>query len=136
MSKKKRPTTPKSVPAKLAAAPVPGELLADVRTLVEQARDGTARAVNSALVLLYRSIGHRIRRDILQDKRADYGKQILGTLSHELAAQCGRGFTCGNLTRMVGLTEVFPYQEIVGALSRHLGWSHFFARVAKVPDTV
>jgi hypothetical protein len=42
-----------------------------------------------------------------------------------LAGQYGQGFTYDNLTRMVKLAELFPEREIVGALSRELGWSHF-----------
>jgi hypothetical protein len=43
-----------------------------------------ARQVNSALVVLYWRIGQRIREDILKEKRAEYGEQILPTLSAEL----------------------------------------------------
>jgi hypothetical protein len=42
-----------------------------------------------------------------------------------VAAQYGEGFTYDNLTRKVKLAELFPDREIVGALSRELGWSHF-----------
>ena len=50
---KKRPTSRKLVASKSAAPVVPADLLTDLRALIEQARDATARAVNSALVLLY-----------------------------------------------------------------------------------
>lgn len=53
MGKKKKPAVGKLMPARPAAPVVPADLLADVRTLIDQARDATARAVNSALVLLY-----------------------------------------------------------------------------------
>ena len=52
MSKKKAPAR-KVVPVMAAGSAVPADLLADVRSLIEQARDAVARAVNSALVLLY-----------------------------------------------------------------------------------
>ena len=120
-----KPSPRKLGPAKSSAPVVPADLLTDLRALIEQARDATAHAVNSALVLLYWSIGDRVRRDILRDKRANYGKQILGTLAQELSTHYGRGYTYDNLTRMVMLAEVFPEGEIVGALSRQLGWSHF-----------
>ncbi len=84
-----------------------------------------SRAVNSALVLLYWSVGDRIHRDVLKGKRADYGKQIVGALSRQLAAEYGRGFSDDSLFRMVQLVEVFPDREIVGTLSRQLGWSRF-----------
>jgi predicted nuclease of restriction endonuclease-like (RecB) superfamily len=115
----------KLVPAKAAAAAVPADLLTDVRALIEQARDATARAVNSALVLLYWSIGDRIRRDLLKEKRADYGEQIVPTLSAQLAPEYGQGFSKRNLFRMIQLAEMFPERQIVSALSAQLGWSHF-----------
>jgi len=122
--RRKRPTHT-LVPAKAAIPAIPSALLRDVRGLIEQARDATARAVNSALVLLYWSVGARIHRDILKEKRAEYGKQILGALSQELTADYGRGYTVDNLTRMVKLAELFTDGRIVGTLSQQLGWSHF-----------
>jgi len=115
----------KSAMAKPAKPLAPVDLLSEVRTLIDQARDATARAVNSALVLLYWSIGDRIHREILKQKRAEYGKEILGTLSQELSRLYGKGYTYDNLTRMLKLAEVFSDREIVGTLSRQLGWSHF-----------
>jgi len=46
-----------------------------------QARASVASAVNTHLTLFYWQIGRRIREDILQGKRAGYGKEILQTLS-------------------------------------------------------
>jgi predicted nuclease of restriction endonuclease-like (RecB) superfamily len=87
----KRPTHT-LVPAKATIPAIPSNLLRDVRGLIEQARDVTARAVNSALVVLYWSVGDRIRRDILKEKWADYGKQIVGALSQQLTAEYGKGY--------------------------------------------
>jgi uncharacterized protein DUF1016 len=58
-------------------------LLADVRALVEAAREQTARAVNSALVGLNWHIGTRIRQDILKEKRAEYGAQIVSAVRRQ-----------------------------------------------------
>jgi predicted nuclease of restriction endonuclease-like (RecB) superfamily len=121
MSKKKG----NIVPARMAATAIPTDLVADVRSLIEQAREFTARAVNSALVLLYWHIGDRIRREVLQGSRAEYGKEILSTLSKELVADFGNGYSVPNLSRMMRMAEAFPSREIVGALSQQLGWSHF-----------
>jgi predicted nuclease of restriction endonuclease-like (RecB) superfamily len=125
VSKKKKPSPAALVPATPAAVAVPTDLLADVRTLIDQARDATARAVNSALVLLYWGIGDRIRRDILKEKRAEYGEQILPTLSAKLVPEYGQGYSERNLARMIKFAEVFPDREIVSTLSKQLGWSHF-----------
>jgi predicted nuclease of restriction endonuclease-like (RecB) superfamily len=102
-------------------------LLQDLRTLIADTRQNVAQAVNSALVMLYWKVGQRIRRDILKDKRANYGEEIVPTLSTQLADEFGAGFGEKNLRRMVQFAEVFPDEKIVVTLSRQLGWSHFIA---------
>src|SRR5207302_2260912 len=103
----------------------PGALLDDIRELIRQAREATAQAVNSALVLLYWQVGQRIHRDILKEERASYGEEILPTLSAKLVADFGNGFSARNLARMVRFAEVFPDRQVVVTLSRQLGLSHF-----------
>lgn len=122
---KKKPTPRKVARAAPTVAAVPSNLLGDVRGLIEQARESTARAVNSALVLLYWSVGTRIRTEVLSDQRAEYGKEILSTLSKQLVADFGNGYSVPNLSRMMRLAEVFPDAEIVSTPSAKLGWSHF-----------
>jgi predicted nuclease of restriction endonuclease-like (RecB) superfamily len=112
-----------------AAPPVPAtqanRLLGEVRALIEAAREQTARAVNSALVGLYWHIGKRVREDVLQEQRADYGERIVQALSAQLTAEYGRGYSKPNLSRMMGLAEAFPDPEIISTLSKQLSWSHF-----------
>jgi len=102
-----------------------GRLLDDVRRLIDEARRQVAQAVNAGLVVLYWRIGQRIRKDILHEKRGEYGEQIVPTLSAQLTAEYGRGFDRTNLSRMVKLAEHFPDGAIVATLSQQLGWSHF-----------
>ena len=59
-------------------------LSADVRSMIEATRDGVARTVNVGMTLLYWRIGKRIQSEVLKNERADYGKEILATLSQEL----------------------------------------------------
>ncbi|MSU49716.1 MAG: DUF1016 domain-containing protein [Opitutus sp.] len=103
----------------------PPALLTEVRELILSTRQTVARGVNAALVVLYWKIGERIHRDILQEKRASYGEEILPTLSAKLVPEFGEGFGVRNLARMVGLAEAFPDARIVATLSQQLGWSHF-----------
>ena len=112
-----------------------GNLLGDLRELIAHARGTVAQAVNSALVQLYWHIGQRIRRDILQDERAEYGKQILGTLSQALVAEFGSGYDRTNLSRMVKFAEYFAERQIVATLSQQLSWSHFTA-ILPVKDSL
>jgi predicted nuclease of restriction endonuclease-like (RecB) superfamily len=105
-------------------------LLADVRELIVQSREGVARAVDAGLTTLYWHVGQRIRQDILKEKRAEYGEQIVSALSAQLEQEFGRGFGTRNLFRMVRFAEVFPDPKIVSALRTQLGWTHFRAIIA------
>jgi len=69
--------------------PLPGNLVGDIRSLIETARHNVAVTVNAGLTLLYWQIGNRIRQDILKEKRAEYGKEIVATLSIQLAKEFG-----------------------------------------------
>jgi predicted nuclease of restriction endonuclease-like (RecB) superfamily len=100
-------------------------LLTDVRQLIRTARASVARAVDAGLVALTWQVGHRIRQDILKNRRAEYGERILQTLSAKLTDEFGRGYSPRNLANMVRFAEVFPDPNILQALSAKLGWSHF-----------
>ena len=114
---------PRTLAPKPAAPAAP--LLADLRDLILTAREAVARTVNAGLTLLYWEIGTRIRRDILQEKRAEYGEKIVHALSAKLEAEFGRGFGERNLARMVKFAEAFPDPNILTALRTKLGWTHF-----------
>ena len=77
------------------------QLLSDLRTLIADARQDVARRVNSALVMLYWKVGQRIRKDILKEKRAGYGQEILATLSRQLVQEFGSGFGRANLFNLL-----------------------------------
>ncbi|MBM4297912.1 MAG: DUF1016 domain-containing protein [Deltaproteobacteria bacterium] len=109
-------------------------LLGDLRRLIAEARQDVARQVNSALTLLYWRVGQRIRRDILKEKRAEYGEEIVATLSQQLTEEYGTGWSRYNLARMIQFAEHFPDQKIVVTLSQQLGWSHFKEIIPLVDD--
>ncbi len=101
------------------------DLAADVRSMIAQTRDGVARTVNAGMTLLYWRVGKRIHNEILGEDRAEYGKEIVSTLSRQLTSEFGRGYNYSALTRMVRFADAFPEGEIVATLSQQLGWSHF-----------
>lgn len=104
---------------------LPAELLADIRSLVEDARRQAAAVVNTGLTLTYWRIGQRIHAEVLSGGRAAYGEQIVSTLSRQLSADYGRSFGVKNLRHMMRFAETFPDENIVYALGRQLSWSHF-----------
>ena len=77
------------------------------------------------MVLLYWDIGERVRKEILNDSRAAYGKQVVSILSDQLVMQYGTGFTRTNIFNMIRFAEVFPDRSIVHSLSGQLSWTHF-----------
>ncbi len=131
MSRTKKSTlnTPPARPKAAAAVPAPipdtDRLLGDIRALIEAAREQTARVVDATIVTLHWSVGRRIRQDILQEKRAAYGEQIVQTLSAQLTVEYGRGYSEKSLRHMIRFAEVFPDEAIVSALRRQLSWTHF-----------
>lgn len=104
-------------------------LLAELRGLIDAARQHVAQTANATLTMLYWRIGQRIRREVLNDQRAEYGQEILPTLSAKLVRDYGTGFGAKNLARMIQFHEIFPDEEIVVSLSRQLSWTHFIALI-------
>jgi predicted nuclease of restriction endonuclease-like (RecB) superfamily len=99
-------------------------LLADLRKMIQAARNKTAQTVNAGLVCLYWSIGERIYRHILHKRRAQYGEQIVSALGRQLSLEYGPGFTEKTLRHMIRFAEIYPDAKIVSALSRELAWTH------------
>lgn len=104
-------------------------LLSDIVSLVEKTKQNVISYANSSVTLLFWHIGNKILTQTLQNKRADYGKQIVVTLSRELVERFGRNFEDKNLRRMIQFAEKFTDLEIVVTLSRQLSWSHFLALI-------
>ena len=100
-------------------------LFTEISTLIEQARATVVAQANYALTLLFWKIGKRVNEAILQNQRADYGKQIVVTLARQLQEKFGRTFELRNLRRMMQFSEQFHDIEIVSTLSTQLSWSHF-----------
>lgn len=107
------------------SAIIPQKLLADIRQLIDETHQTVASTVNATLTMLYWHIGHRIRKEVLQEERAEYGQLIVVTVSRQLVKDYGNGFSEKNLRRMVQFAEVFHQEQIVVTLSRQLSWSHF-----------
>ena len=122
------PETPRVTKTKTAATisqTSDQPLLTDIRQMIVQTREGVARAIDSGLTMLYWNVGLRIRQDVLKDKRADYGDEIVSALGRQLVNEFGRGFSTKSLRHMIRFAEAFPDAEIVSALRRQLTWTHF-----------
>lgn len=114
----------KSIPAVIKTD---DKILSELRLLIESARGQAAAYANAELTMLYWNIGKRIHTEILKEKRAGYGQEIVQTVSTQLEHEYGNGFAEKNLRRMVQFAECFTDEKIVVTLSRQLSWSHFVA---------
>ncbi|MDB4958293.1 MAG: hypothetical protein JWO36_5862, partial [Myxococcales bacterium] len=100
-------------------------LVRNLGAMIDAARKHVSVTANAVLTALYWQIGHRVRTDVPEGRRAEYGAQIVAAVSRQLEAQYGRGFNEKSLRRMVQFASAFSDAKIVATLSRHLGWSHF-----------
>lgn len=100
-------------------------LLNDLRSLIAQSRQQIASVINAEITRLYWAIGKRINEDILNQGRAEYGKQTIRRLSEQLIAEFGRGFSVANLTNAVELARLYTDSQIIQTLSEQFSWSHF-----------
>jgi predicted nuclease of restriction endonuclease-like (RecB) superfamily len=105
-------------------------LIAELRELIEGARQRAAVAVNSELVWLYWQIGHRLQTAVLADDRAGYGDALVDRVSVSLTADFGRGFTRRNVYNMLRFAQVFRDVETVHALRAQLSWTHLRELIA------
>ena len=100
-------------------------LIEELRQLISEARGRVASTINAELTMLYWNVGSRLRTEVLNNERAEYGEQIVASVSAQLTADYGNGFGKRNLFRMIKFAELFPESEIVTTLSAQLSWSHF-----------
>ena len=61
-----------------------GNLMSDLRQIIDEARIHVASIANYELTMMYWHIGERINCVVLGNERADYGKQIVATVSRQL----------------------------------------------------
>lgn len=105
---------------------VPAELINDLRQIIDSARSRVAATANYELTAMYWHIGDRINRDVLNNARAEYGKQIVATVARQLQEEYGtKGFEERTIRRMMQFALQFPDFQIVSTLLSKLSWSHF-----------
>lgn len=101
-------------------------LMQDLRQIVDQARIHVAATANYELTMMYWHIGERINLEVLDNQRAEYGKQIVATVARQLQDEYGKkGFDEKSIRRMMQFANLFPDEQIVAPLARQLSWSHF-----------
>ena len=100
-------------------------LILELGELIEDAQRQVAVTANAALTTLYWQVGRRVRTEVLEGRRAEYGAKLVATLGRQLQCHYGRSFGEKSLHHMIRFAEAFPDAEIVSALRTQLSWSHF-----------
>ena len=90
-------------------------LLQDACIIIDQAQAVAYRQVNETIIKRNWLLGMRIQHEVLKDKRAEYGEQVVKTLAIELIEKYGKGFSRNNLYRFVAFFKSFP--DFFSALS-------------------
>jgi predicted nuclease of restriction endonuclease-like (RecB) superfamily len=108
-------------------------LVRDLEQMIVTARRQVAGAANAALSTLYWQIGTRVLTEVLDKRRAAYGRRIVSTVGRQLETRHGRSFDEKSLRHMLRFAQAFPDAEILSALRRQLSWSHF-KHLIYIPD--
>jgi len=96
----------------------------EIKSLIEQSKNQLAVAVNATITTLYWNIGKKINDEILKEQRAEYGKQIVATLSKQLSGEYGNGWSEKQLRHCLRFAETIQDEQIVSAVRTQLSWTH------------
>jgi predicted nuclease of restriction endonuclease-like (RecB) superfamily len=101
------------------------DIVLEISALMEESKQQVVRTANSTLTLLFWQVGKRINEEVLKNERAQYGKQIVATVSAQIELRYGRNFNEKNVRRMMKFASEFSDFEILPPLAAKLSWSHF-----------
>lgn len=109
---------------KLVVLPESQQLYADVCHIIDETRTRVAVYVNAEVCMTNWRIGTRIKEDVLYNKRAEYGKQVVKTLAAKLTERYGKGWSEKTLRHCLRAAETFSETDIVYAVQRQFSWTH------------
>ena len=91
-------------------------LFQDACQIIELAQESAYRQVNETLIKRNWLLGMRIQHEVLKDKRAEYGEQVVKKLAQSLVERFGKGFQVANLYHFIAFYNYHP--DIFYAVSR------------------
>lgn len=109
------------------------ELTDRISVLIQSAKNRVNQAINHTMVHLYWQIGKMIKEEVIKNEKAEYGEQVIQTLSNNLSVRYGKGYGYRTLYRMLRFYEYFPDEAILTTLLSKLGWSHIL-EILKLKD--
>ena len=101
------------------------DIYQEIHDLLHKARQNIISNVNYTMTKTYFLIGKRIVEEEQDgNKRAEYGKKLMKTLSEKLTKEFGRGFSQRNLEQMRTFYLRYSISQTVSAEFK-LSWSHY-----------
>ena len=101
------------------------DIYQEIHDLLHKARQNIISNINSIMTKTYFLIGKRIVEEEQDgNKRAEYGKKLMKTLSEKLTKEFGRGFSQRNLEQMRTFYLRYSISQTVSAEFK-LSWSHY-----------
>ena len=100
------------------------QLNEDVCKIIEGSQQRLATSINAEICMLHWNIGKRIKEDVLFNKRAEYGKQMVKSLANLLTQKYGKGWSDRKLLHCIRAAYTFTENEIVYAVRTQLSWTH------------
>lgn len=107
------------------------KMISDIEALVNTSKNELATSINKVLTVTYWSIGKYIV-EFEQDgnAKAEYGKNLLSTISKELTLRLGKGYSRPNLNNM---RKFYLKYSNCQTVSDKLSWSHI-CELIKIDD--
>ena len=106
-------------------AEIKKDIYQEIHDLLHKARQDIISNVNYTMTKTYFLIGKRmVEEEQNGNKRAEYGKKLMKTLSEKLTKEFGRGFSQRNLEQMRTFYLRYSISQTVSAEFK-LSWSHY-----------
>lgn len=103
----------------------PNILFENIKNLIQSAQNKVINTINTTMTFTYFEIGRMIVEEEQNGAhRANYGKQIIKTLSIKLTNDFGQGFSLRNIEQMRQFYIVYSKTQTVSAFFS-LSWSHY-----------
>ena len=96
----------------------------DVCHIIDGVKARVATYLNTEICMTNWYVGKRIKEDVLYNRRAEYGKQVIKNLASRLCERYGSGWKFQKLQQCVRAAYTFTEDEIMYALRTQLTWTH------------
>lgn len=103
-------------------------ILKDSCIIIESVKEYAYKSINIALIQRNWLLGKRIyEEELYNEKRAEYGLEVIKSLSKELTKIYGKGFTKTNLYNYLSFYKYFSqiFHSVSGKSNRLLTWTHY-----------